>query len=62
MANTARELWCLIEGTTTPFSIDISLDASIDKLKGMIKQKNKNNRLFQRVDALNLILWKVRYF
>jgi len=64
MADTAHELWCLIEGTTTPtptpFSIDISPGASIDKLKDMIKEKKKN--LFQRVDASDLILWKVRYF
>jgi len=57
MANTARELWCLIEGTTTPFSIDISLDASIDKLKKMIQQEIKVD-----IPAYKFKLWKVRYF
>ncbi len=57
MANTARELWCLIEGTTTPFSIDISLDASIDKLKKMIQREIKVD-----LPAYTLNLWKVRYF
>jgi len=62
MADTARELWCLIEGAPTPFPVTASPDVSIGVLKDMIKEKNKNNSLFQKVDALNLILWKVRYF
>jgi len=60
MANTPFKLWCLIEGTTTPFSVTASPDVDIDELKKMIQGEKKN--LFQRVDASDLILWKVRYF
>jgi len=57
MADTARKLWCLIEGTTTPFSIGISSGSSIDKLKKMIQQEIKVD-----IPAYKFKLWKVRYF
>jgi len=62
MSDATREVWCLVEGSNTPFPVVISPTTSIGVLKNMIKQMNENNSLFQRVDALNLILWKVRYF
>ncbi len=57
MTNTARELWCLIEGTTTPFSVTASPDVDIDELKKMIQREIKVD-----LPAYTLNLWKVRYF
>jgi len=56
MADTAPELWCLIEGDTIPFSVPAS-DVFIARLKEMIKEKSP---LFRSVYAMNLVLWKPR--
>jgi hypothetical protein len=53
-------LWVLVEGGTRPFSITPSLTTSISDLKGVIKEMNSNG--LQGVEALALVLWKVRYF
>ena len=62
MADTSPELWCLIEGDTRPFSVTVSSSVSTSKLKRMIKQEKENNSRVKSIDALDLILWKVRYF
>ena len=62
MSDAARVLWYLVEGGNTPFPVVTSPTTSIGVLKDMIKQGNENNILFQKVDALDLILWRVRYF
>jgi hypothetical protein len=60
MSETTYELWCLVEGDNTPFSIIASSTTFIGELPKMIK-KEKSNAL-QRFDASSLLLWKVRYF
>ncbi|KAI0297393.1 hypothetical protein BC826DRAFT_165340 [Russula brevipes] len=49
-------LWCLIEGKT-PFLVTALSTMPISVLKKVIKEENSN--LLQKVDAPNLILWKV---
>ena len=56
------KVWCLVDGGKIPFSVYTSPALTIDELKAKIKEKNQNNPHFKRVDALNLMLWKVRYF
>ena len=60
MSDATIELWCLVEGRNNPFPAVTSPTTSIGVLKDLIKQNNENNSRFQRVDALNLVLWKVR--
>jgi hypothetical protein len=61
MSDATRVLWCLAEAGK-PFPVVTSPTTHIGVLKDIIKQKSEDNSLFQRVNALNLILWKVRYF
>jgi len=53
-----HEIWCLVEGANIPFPVVTSSDIFISELKEMIGDKN---RFPQTVDAMDLILWKVRY-
>lgn len=53
-------LWCLIEGEQGPFPVTALSTTSIGALKKVIKEENSN--LLQKVDANQLILWKVHYF
>ncbi|KAF9177733.1 hypothetical protein BGZ51_008414 [Haplosporangium sp. Z 767] len=50
-------LFCLVEGTIMPFSIDISTTETVDHLKDIIKAKNAVE--FKDVDAKDLMLWYV---
>jgi hypothetical protein len=54
-----RSLVCLIEGDTVVFPVESEGNSSIMKLKEDIKEKRKNGVL-RSVDAVDLILWKVR--
>jgi hypothetical protein len=61
MSATGFEVWCLIEGDTTPFPVTASsYYVSIGELKRGIKKETENT--FKMVDARNLILWKVCHF
>jgi hypothetical protein len=60
MSDTTYELWCLVEGDKTPFSIIAPSTTFIAELQKMIK-KEKSNAL-KRFDASSLLLWKARYF
>jgi crinkler effector protein len=53
-------LWCPIEGDKTPFKVMIPINSDIYDLKEEIKKERSN--FLQKVDASDLILWKVRYF
>ncbi|KAG0247357.1 hypothetical protein BG011_001617, partial [Mortierella polycephala] len=50
-------LFCLIEGGSVPFSIDISPTRTVDHLKDLIKIKMAVE--FSDVDAYQLTLWHV---
>ena len=53
----SRFLWCFLEGGRTGYSIkNISINTSVDLLKGMIQQKIKS---LSDTDADDLKLWKV---
>jgi hypothetical protein len=53
----SRILWCLVEGCPKPYDIfDIPIDAHVNRLKEMIKQRVKALR---DIDAENLELRKV---
>ena len=54
------QLWCYIERDNSHFLIVVSPTLVIDDLRTKIKEKKSN--LLQKVDASNLVLWKVRYF
>ena len=41
------------------FMVEIAGSEYVDSLKDVIKDKNKE--LFQTIDALSLVLWKVSY-
>ena len=53
-----RSLWCLVEGKTTAFEVDIPVDANVGKLKEAIKIKNNND--LGPYDADTLVLLQVR--
>jgi Crinkler effector protein N-terminal domain len=56
MADTSPDLWCLIEGDTSTFSVKAS-DVSIYELKKMIRKEAE-----VKPPAHKLCLWKVRCF
>jgi hypothetical protein len=60
MSNTIQKLWCFSEGGNRPFSVTPSLTTSVHDLKRMIKEEKSN--ALQGIDAVDLTLWKVRYF
>ena len=53
------KIWCLVEGDKNPFSVTVSSTRFIGELQKIIKKERNND--FQRVDASDLTLWKVRY-
>jgi hypothetical protein len=54
---TTFTLYCVVEGESTSFPVEISADKSIGQLKDAIKLKSANE--FRDVDAKQLTLWKV---
>jgi hypothetical protein len=61
MPDTTYQLFCLVKGDNTPFHVIASPTTSIGGLKQYIK-KEREYTLFERVDAVDLNLWRVRYF
>ena len=53
-------LWCLIDGDSTPFKVSCTSNTDINDLKKLI-HKAHERQLLHNVDATNLVLWKVRY-
>jgi hypothetical protein len=58
MTSDTRALWCLIEGDSTLFEVTAPVTASIHRLKQLIHEERKNGVL-RKVDASDLVLWKV---
>jgi Crinkler effector protein N-terminal domain len=52
-------LICLIEGDSSPFIVRPEEDITIMDLKKLIREERKNGVL-ARIDAADLLLWKVR--
>jgi hypothetical protein len=52
------QLWCLVEGDSTPFKITSPTNIDIDDLKKLIHEERKQGVL-QGVDAVDLVLLKV---
>ncbi|KAG0046286.1 hypothetical protein BGZ83_008526 [Gryganskiella cystojenkinii] len=50
-------LFCIVDGESTPFSVDIDASKTVDHLKETIKTKKTND--FSNVDADKLTLWRV---
>ena len=50
-------LFCIVQGTSTPFPVDIDSNLSVGHLKDAIKAKKPND--FAGIDADRLRLWKV---
>ena len=59
MATSTYKLWCLIEGDSTPFTVDAPSDTYIFELKRLI-HKRPESAILQGVDARYLILKKVK--
>ena len=55
MSDGTYDIWCLLEGENTPFSVAVLPTISIDKLKNLIKEK-----ALIHAAAHRLTLWKVR--
>jgi Crinkler effector protein N-terminal domain len=53
-------LWFLVEGETTPFTVEIKGNKYVTHLKKHI-QKEKEKRVLRDVDAADLVLWKVQF-
>jgi hypothetical protein len=51
-------LWCLIEGDSMPFEVTAPVNANINRLKEVVREKGKNGVL-GNVDAKDLVLLKV---
>src|ERR1700761_3474010 len=52
------ELFVVVSGDDTPFSIDIMSSENVSDLQGIIWEKRKTNT-FEGMDAKDLRLWKV---
>jgi hypothetical protein len=52
-------LWFLVEGETTPFTVEIKGNNYVTHLKQRIR-KQKKNGILRDVDAADLELWKVQ--
>jgi hypothetical protein len=50
-------LFCLVQGASTAFSVDIDRSLTVDHLKKAIKAEKAND--FANIDADKLRLWKV---
>ena len=53
-------LWCLIEGDSKPFEVEVPPSASIANLKNRVHNKGINVAT-HNIDAIDLVLWKVLY-
>ena len=53
------EVWCLIDSQQEPFSVPVSLEWNVDRLKKAI-QRAKRDLL--RLDLSDIVLLKVRLF
>jgi hypothetical protein len=51
------KLFCILDGDSSPFSIKIEVNDTVDDLKDAIKEKNPN--VFSSTDARELILFHV---
>jgi Crinkler effector protein N-terminal domain len=59
--DTARTLWCLVEGDSTVFEVTASANASINRLKELVREKGIN--VSERaILAKDLVLLKVSPF
>ena len=61
MANDTRALFCLIQDDPNPFKVTVSTSETISSLSRAIREERKNGTL-RDVDAVDLVLWKVRRF
>jgi hypothetical protein len=59
IATSTYELWCLIEGDSTPFAVNAPYATYTFELKRLI-HKRPESGILQGVDARNLILKKVK--
>jgi Crinkler effector protein N-terminal domain len=57
MANNSRELWCIIDGESQPFTVIAPIHSDIHELKELIYDKIKNG--LRDINAQDLDLWKV---
>ncbi|KAG0198791.1 hypothetical protein BGX33_012070 [Mortierella sp. NVP41] len=57
MTDNLLTLFCLVDGDSMPFSVDIDASKTVDHLKKLIKAEKTNN--FSDVDADQLTLWHV---
>ncbi|KAF9084813.1 hypothetical protein BGX29_002321, partial [Mortierella sp. GBA35] len=57
MTDNLLTLFCLVDGDSVPFSVDIDASKTVDHLKKLIKAEKSNN--FSDVDADQLTLWHV---
>jgi hypothetical protein len=53
-------LWCLIEGDSKPFEVEVPPSASIANLKNRVHNMGQHG-MFRNIDAIDLVLWKVVY-
>jgi hypothetical protein len=59
--DTIHILWCLVEGDSTVFEVTASVNASINRLKELVREKGKNGAL-GNIDAKDLVLLMVSLF
>ncbi|KAF9323060.1 hypothetical protein BG006_001796, partial [Podila minutissima] len=57
MTDNRMSLFCLVDGETTPFSVEVDRTKTVDHLKDLIKAKKANT--YSDVDADMLMLWHV---
>jgi hypothetical protein len=57
MTNDPPTLFCLVDGDSTSFSVDIDASKTVDHLKDAIKTKQSPD--FDNLVASNLTLWRV---
>ncbi|KAK3817757.1 MAG: hypothetical protein J3Q66DRAFT_190071 [Benniella sp.] len=53
------DIFCVIEGETTSFSVEIESTKTVDRLKDAIKAKKSNYFDLMKIDAAQLTLWRV---
>jgi hypothetical protein len=59
--DTIHTLWCLVEGDSTVFEVAASANASINRLKVLVREKTDKGSL-RDVNAADLVLLKVSKF
>ena len=55
-----NSLWCLVDGDSRPFEVDVPVDVNVNRLKRLV-HKEKERGFLRDVDASDLDLWKVRH-